>query len=376
MGWYEHDNKRHAEGCGPGARGKNKAEKRLRHLQSELDMGVHQPPNKKKWSDFRERYDREILPNLAPQSQDQVAAALGHFERIIKPSKVNQITTETIDKFISVRRMERGKKPNSTVAPATINKDLRHIKAALRIAVDWEFLSKMPKIRMVREPEKLVVYVTPEHFEKIYREACPLATLPRNPGQTIEPSVWWQALLATAYMTGWRIGELLALRVEDVDLQAGTVITRHLDNKGKRDEKVPIHPIVVEHLRQVIGNNKFVFVWTHDERALWNEFGRIQRAVGIHLPCLEEHEHTPSCHVYGFHDLRRAFGTVNAKTMKPEVLQKMMRHKSYKTTLGYINLATQIEDAAQNLVVPPALRKPDEPKPSQPEAADGGDEAA
>ena len=32
--------------------------------------------------------------------------------------------------------------------------------------------------------------------------------------------------------------------------------------------------------------------------------------------------------------------------MKPEALQKMMRHKSYKTTVGYINLATQIEDAA------------------------------
>jgi hypothetical protein len=32
--------------------------------------------------------------------------------------------------------------------------------------------------------------------------------------------------LDTNYMTGWRIGELLALRVEDVDLQAGTVITQ------------------------------------------------------------------------------------------------------------------------------------------------------
>jgi integrase len=220
------------------------------------------------------------------------------------------------------------------------------------------------------------VYVTAEHFEKIYREACPLAKLPTNPGQGYEPSVWCQALLAMAYMTGWRIGELLALRVEDVDLRAGTVITRHLDNKGKRDEKVSIHPVVIEHLKQVIGDGKFVFVWGHDERALWEEFGRIQRAVGIHLPCLEEHEHTPSCHIYGFHDLRRAFGTVNAKTMKPEVLQKMMRHKSYKTTLGYINLSTQIEDAAKNLVVPGVLRKPDETKPSTADSVGDGDAAA
>ena len=31
----------------------------------------------------------------------------------------------------------------------------------------------------------------------------------------------WRALLVTAYMTGWRIGSLLALRREDVDLETG-----------------------------------------------------------------------------------------------------------------------------------------------------------
>lgn len=49
--------------------------------------------------------------------------------------------------------------------------------------------------------------------------------------------------------------------------------------------------------------------------------------------------------------------------MKPEVLQKMMRHKSYKTTLGYISLSMQIEDAAENLVVPASLKRPDEAAP-------------
>jgi integrase len=280
---------------------------------------------------------------------------------------MGQITTQSIDAFVATRRTERGKKPGSVLASATMNMDLRHVKAALRVAIDWEFLRKMPKIRMLKEPEKLVVYVTPEHFEKIYREACPLAKRPKNPGQNYEPCIWWQALLTTAYMTGWRIGELLALRVEDVDLQTGYVITRHLDNKGKRDERVPIHPVVIEHLERVIGdNNKFVFVWSHDERALWTEFGRIQREAGICIPCLEEHTHTPSCFVYGFHDFRRAFGTANAPGMKAEVLRKMMRHKSYKTTLGYINLANQVDDAAKNLVVPDTLKKDCEPAPSVP----------
>ena len=45
------------------------------------------------------------------------------------------------------------------------------------MAVEWEYILRMPKIRMVREPEKLIRFVTQEHFEKTYREACPLAEM-------------------------------------------------------------------------------------------------------------------------------------------------------------------------------------------------------
>lgn len=47
----------------------------------------------------------------------------------------------------------------------------------------------------------------------------------------------------------------------------------------------------------------------------------------------------------------------NAKGLKPEVLQKMMRHRACKTTLGYINFAEQIEEAVHGLGVPDVLQK-------------------
>jgi hypothetical protein len=47
-----------------------------------------------------------------------------------------------------------------------------------------------------------------------------------------------------------------------------------------------------------------------------------------------------------------------------------MRHKSYMTTLGYINHAEQIDDAVADLRVPDVLRPADNAKPASPETDD------
>jgi integrase len=357
VGWYDLAGKRHCESCGPGARGKNQAEKRLRRVQSELDTGLHRPHTRIVWAVFQAEYDAQILAGLAPKTRLEAQVSLNHFQRIIRPGRLEAINTQTIDTFIAKRRQEPGKKPGSLVSPATINKDLRHLKAALHVAREWGYLAEVPKVRMVREPEKLPRYVTPEHFGVLYHLACPLAKFPEIPGGQYGPADWWRALVVTGYMTGLRISEMLAIKCDDMDLKNAVLITRAADNKGKRDEVLPLHSVVVAHLQKIRSNAPLVFPWPHDPRTLWVEFGRIQRAAGIHLPCPEQHRHTDACHVYGFHDLRRAFATVNAPRLKPEALQRLMRHKSYKTTLGYINLANQVEDAVRTMPVPGALQQ-------------------
>ena len=42
--------------------------------------------------------------------------------------------------------------------------------------------------------------------------------------------------------------------------------------------------------------------------------------------------------------------------MKPEALQKLMRHKAYHTTLGYVDMAKQVTDAVDKLNVPDVLQ--------------------
>ena len=144
-------------------------------------------------------------------------------------------------------------------------------------------------------------------------------------------------------------------------MHACTAVTtreRLQDNKGKRDSLVKLHAVVVEHLRKLAGFDPHVFPWNHNERTLYAEFARIQEAAGIHLPCRTrgKHEHNRHCHLYGFHDLRRAFATMNADKLSADALQALMRHKSYATTQKYINMAWQLDDAVKVLHVPDVLR--------------------
>ena len=355
VGWYEDGRKRSKKiGC------RSLAEKYAKKLEGRAEAGVLKTATKKRWATFRKEWESRIGSGMEPQSERCTLDALAHFERIIKPGQVQRIRSQTIDEYVSKRRLEKGKKAGSKVSPSTINKELRHLRAVLRVAHEWEYLPKLPKVRMVKEPVKLVRYVTPEHFAAIYA-ACDAAKRPAS--DVYSPADWWRAFLVYLYMTGWRVNEPLALRWDDVSLDKATAITWHEDNKGKRDEIVPLHPVVVEHLRSLVDFGQMVFPWPHHERTLYTDFARIQKAAKdeagdrvINLPCREKHEHTDACHLYGFHDLRRAFATQNALRLKESALQGLMRHKSYITTKKYIAMARQMDGAVEQLHVPECLK--------------------
>jgi integrase len=353
VGWIDPEGKKCCKSCGPGPEGVRNAEKLKRKVEAELLTGTYRSAAKTTWDDFRAEYAERILAGLAVKTRDEALVSLGHFKRVIRPVRVAALRTSHLDQFIAARRKEPGKKQGSLLSPASINKDLRHIKAALRVAAEWGYLPAVPKFRMEKVVKTLPTYVTGEHFAAIYK-ACETARMPE--GLPHPPADWWRGLMVMGFMTGWRISDMLGLRREDLDLEGGYAVTRGADNKGKRDERVKLHPVVVEHLRRLSGFGLCVFTWNHDRRTLQNIFAEVQEAAGVHLPCSEEHKHTRFCHVYGFHDLRRAFATMNADKLSPDALQALMRHKSYQTTQVYINYARQMDAAVAGLHVPEILK--------------------
>ncbi len=203
-GWIDPEGSKRSKRIGS----KSRAEKYARKKEGELAAGTYQNESRKHWDKFREEWESKIGGGMEPQSKRCTLNALDHFERIIKPGRVQRIKTQTIDEYVSKRRLEEGQKAESTVSPATVNKELRHLRAVLRVAHEWGYLPTIPKVRMVKEPEKLIRYVTPEHFAAIYA-ACDAAERPESDVYT--PADWWHALLVFIYMTGWRISEPLSI---------------------------------------------------------------------------------------------------------------------------------------------------------------------
>lgn len=323
-------------------------------IESEASRRTYDDTIDVTWSDFSQEYQSKILASRRPNTQTVYRVAMSHLERLVKPKGVAQITTSVIDDYISKRSRERGEKPGSKVSPATINNELRVFRAMLRKAKQWKYVRELPEFSMVKELSKAKRWVTEDDFALIY-QACEVARKPF--GLPYPASRWWEAFITFGFLTGWRKGEILSLLWEDIDLDNGRVMTRGEDNKGGRDEWTPLHPLVIEHVSALKSFSREVFSWPHGDRLIWDQFHAIQKHAGISLPCSAKHEHSESCHFYGFHDLRRAFATVTAKKIDAKVLQSLMRHKSYSTTLRYIDMRPGLQDVTESFTVPKTQRR-------------------
>ncbi|WP_157605224.1 tyrosine-type recombinase/integrase [Schlesneria paludicola] len=253
-------------------------------IHAQLVTGTYQSVKKSSWDSFFAHYKKHAEDTFDVLSRETALRSIETFARVAKPKLIKAITTERVDRFIADRRKERATKKkletDKLVSPATVNRELRYVRAALRLAEDWGYISKVPKFRFLKTHEKLPTYAPPEHFAAIMH-ACSAATLPNNLPNVSAPE-WWRALLISLYMNGWRIKQMLNVRREDVNLTAMTVLSRAEHNKGRRYEEIPLHPFVAEYLKPLLGNfSELLLPWDHNRRTLWVEFGKIQQAAKL-----------------------------------------------------------------------------------------------
>ncbi|MCG3180150.1 MAG: Tyrosine recombinase XerC [Phycisphaerae bacterium] len=193
------------------------------------------------------------------------------------------------------------------VRPATVNKDLRQLRAVLSYAMDAGYLRTNPLLRwrglMLKEPEKQVRVVEADEFAKLLKAS-------ENPA--------YRALLVVGYYQGLRRTELVNLRWSAVDL---VNLVLHVVNvadageftKSRKNRSLPMDPAVVSVLSQLWKDtpkrveggtatpvSPHVFTWPTGEpfKSDWatREFERVVKLAGV-----------AKC---SLHDLRRSFSTI------------------------------------------------------------------
>jgi integrase len=94
----------------------------------------------------------------------------------------------------------------TAIAPTTLNIELRTIKAAMGIAVRWNYILVNPfsKLQLVRVPETTPVYFTQNEIQSLLR---------------VIKEPWLGDIVTFALMTGMRRGELINLKWNNVDMQ-------------------------------------------------------------------------------------------------------------------------------------------------------------
>ena len=158
------------------------------------------------------------------------------------------------------------------------------------------------------------------------------------------------ALIIIAGFTGLRMGELRALRWQDVDLDNAKVsVSRAMSwdtessTKSRQMRTVPLAEqaaLAFEGLRRrrnFIGRSDFVFVRPDgeslDRSAVRHRFVAAQKAAGVR--------------VRRFHDLRHTFGSIAIRRFDLVSVQAMMGHSKITTTQRYLHAKPRSDDAAK-----------------------------
>jgi site-specific recombinase XerD len=114
-------------------------------------------------------------------------------------------------------RVSKGLKPSS------INREIMAIKYMLKKAKDWKYIEHIPDIKLLKVPNRPVQYLSVEEIESLINHS----------------SIWLKPMIIVLRNTGMRIGELLNLRLSDIDLSRGYIMVR--SSKTNNYRVIPIN---------------------------------------------------------------------------------------------------------------------------------------
>jgi integrase len=261
------------------------------------------------WPLFRADYMKHLkTEGCAPSTLVRVEIILRHLERLFPITNLMDITPRLLDDFKSARRDEE-------IDPATINRELSAIKAAVRQGKRWQFqVHDLSDVSKVKVPEKVSVSFTHEELKTMIEKADPL----------------FRMFILMGLYAGLRREEMLQLRWTNVNWDRKTLILGDgWKTKTGRIRVLPLHPKLEAALiswKAVCGASERVVQWDRAPHQLSGMFTHfLRKRCGIARGSL--------------HSLRHTFVTaLKRKDVSGAKVQKLAGHASARTTEIYTHL--------------------------------------
>jgi len=311
------------------------AERLAGEIEADLRHGRCGDPDRLSWELFRERFEDEKLPLLAPATVETYSASLNVIQRCLNPAKVSDLTAARLSYFQAQLTKEGAR-------PATIARHLRHIKAALNWGHEMGLIRKPPKIKIPRQPKGAKLMrgrpLTPEEFQRM------LDVVPDVVGESRAES--WRYFLRGLWWSGLRLQEATQLYWDrqdrlSVDFTNEFPMLRILSDfeKGKKDRLLPMAPEFAEFLEATPSDARSGLIFEpagpgKRPRRGWysNKGSAIGKAAKI---IISTDSRSGKPQYASLHDLRRSFGERWSQRLLPQQLMILMRHESIETTLSF-----------------------------------------
>ena len=261
-----------------------------------------------------------------------------HIVDYFGPTPVGEITRDDVRAFAAA--LER-----KGLAPKSRANALGTLHSLIEFAIDEGWMVSENPVKRVEKPalaetDPDVRFLETEEVEALLR------AVPEDALGSVE-----RVMYLTAAMTGMRQGELFALRWRDVDWSARRIRVRRNYVRGqfgtpksKRSARsVPLASRVAAELELLFQDSSYQrdddLVFAHpatgnpiDRSKLLKRFKAALRRADVRA--------------VRFHDLRHTFGTrMAAQGMPMRVLQELMGHRDFKTTLIYADYAPSAREA-------------------------------
>jgi integrase len=226
------------------------AEKVLRKRLGEISTGVYSGPKleKIKVSELADDRIREYRINRRKSIDDLEARWKLHLKPFFGVLRAVEVTSQLVARYIDLRQQEEAEN-------ATINRELAALKRMFNLARQSTppKVQSVPYIAMLKEDNIRTGFLESKQHDGLAAE-------------TGKVGLWLRAVFETGYTYGWRHEELLALRVCQVNLVAGTIRLEPGTTKNSEGREVSMTLPVRTLLTQCVhGKGQDDYVFTRED---------------------------------------------------------------------------------------------------------------